>query len=73
MLHEWRSAGSHMTKLKTVKDIPDGDRYGAFRGAYVKDLIKKEAIKWVKEYKDFNGFEATRFKQFHNITEEDLK
>ena len=63
-----------MTKLKTLKDL-DQD---ILEEKVIIDLIKKEAIKWVKF-----GFHKNKegkwiqwkfmFREFFNITEEDLK
>ena len=58
-----------MTKLKTVKDLGnDVNWIGRL-------ILKKEAIKWVKQDKDFDKKYPWRdiFMNFHNITEEDLK
>ena len=72
-------------KLKTLKDLEKETELRMSNGNVVRrnfDIIKAEAVKWVKE--KFNlkhtigcGFHADKgwleFTQFHNITEEDLK
>jgi len=59
-------------KLKTLKDIDHilDASCGKAEKFYRESLIKKEAIKWVKEY-PFT-FTKETFMEFHNITEEDL-
>ena len=58
-------------KLKTLKDIYGNKANGQIS---VKEL-KAEAVKWVKMLKEHNGeiFAFASFKDFFNITEEDLK
>ena len=55
-------------QLKTLKDM--GSRYSKL---VHKKTLKIEAIKWLmsKDTEDINGW--TAFKDFFNITEEDLK
>ena len=71
-----------MTKLKTLKDLRVPYPYYNGDEKILRDLIKKEAIKWGKEglslsYKDI-GYAQARIeirwiKHFFNITEEELK
>ena len=75
-----------MTELKTLKDI----YLGACGGNYcyvndeAKEILKAEAVKWVKYYKGFQhkfgiGWDSNidgvvnAFKEFFNLTEDDLK
>lgn len=65
-------------KLKTLKDIEVSNSLGNFSATYALSQIKKEAIKWVKEFNlthNYAEFELWReqFIRFHNISEEDLK
>ena len=67
------------TELKTVNELnfDEIDRKGIDQGCTFEDMVKKwlkkEAIKWVKYYKETH-FEAIayEFMKFHNITEDDL-
>ena len=70
-------------ELKTVKDLCDDDWYEE-EDIYnidanevvdvTKEELKQEAIKWVKEKNTItHAFDADDFKEFHNITEEDLQ
>ena len=55
-------------KLKTLKDIfaNESNQY--------EEILKQEAIKWVKTMREEKYFKAIPFiKNFFNITEEDLK
>jgi len=64
-----------MTELKTLKDIEiqcgGSPAYNAYE-------LKQEAIKWVKELRRKTGTTGSidyrlSFKEFFNITEDDLK
>lgn len=72
-----------MTELKTLKDLKD--KYLWF-GTMEYDLIRLEAIKWIKELSDYNtkAFQdyendgntssaVNWIKQFFNIKEEELQ
>ena len=67
-----------MTELKTLKDLKNLCFY--YRDKGIHDKIKAEAIKWVKHFKatgeyhpDYRDGAINVLKQFHNITEDDLK
>jgi hypothetical protein len=63
-----------MTKLKTLKDLDSHAWAG--RACYLKDELKQEAIKWVKNEK-YQGlyYESMKYfiTTFFNLTEDDLK
>jgi len=64
-----------MTELRTLKDLR---LYDYSDGCRCEELIKAEAVKWIKEYEKKNnyadyGIVIETFKHFFNITEEDLK
>ena len=68
-------------KLKTVKDIK---KKASMNSVEIED-IKKEAIKWVKKFKELEakavpryveymwGNTAKQFMEFHNITDAELE
>jgi hypothetical protein len=64
-----------MKELKTLKDL---NFYGCY-AKDIKDLLKQEAIKWVKEIQanttqDFSNLYLIKWiKKFFNLTEEDLE
>ena len=63
-------------KLKTLKDFEDMQVHeDGTPCILVFPLIKKEAIKWVKEEKDLFGItpETKRWMKRLNITEDELK
>lgn len=69
-----------MTKLKTLKDIKANMLSEVEQGEYVsRHLLKKEAIKWVKESRTLRAAGNKRelneysWMDFFNIKEEDLK
>ena len=70
-------AGVKMTELKTLKDLEDwknpNETWEGLKSLkQFRDELKKEAIKWVKEY----GWRNPRVDVlvvFFNLTEEDLK
>ena len=62
-----------MKELKTLKDIYIEPLTTIDNG---KDLLREEAIKWVKEMRAIDGvcYTAEQFiNHFFNLTEEDLK
>jgi len=71
-------------ELKTLEDIEPANIFDrnkfSTREGYTKlvdkEIVKKEAIKWVQEwYKGHDGwtvFNVRTFMKFHNIAEEDL-
>ncbi len=56
-------------KLKTLNDLNFGD--------WIKEDIKEEALKWVKEFRSkdkiYFDITSTWFQKFFNITEDDLQ
>ena len=68
-------------KLKTLKDLERYNEWEGFEGHVEFRELKQEAIKWVKFYMDKEKKTDMRmyrlliieFRNFHNITEEDLK
>jgi hypothetical protein len=64
-------------KLKTLKDLIwyEGCRYDLSTMESFTWKLKQEAIKWVKEFEKDEGAPqaAFWFKNFFNLTEEDLK
>ena len=78
-----------MTELKTLKDLKKNFPYDKATGSITRGFmieefekrIKQEAIKWVKFMEKLDTAEdmiyekdwKKIFKEFHNITEEDLK
>lgn len=67
-------------KLKTLKDLgmkylkPPISETGYCMGMDIVDKreLKKEAIKWVKDEDKLSPSAKAGFKEFHNITEDDL-
>jgi len=68
-----------MSELKTLKDIRFVQSANCDEEDKTKNRLRQEAIKWVKncncEHRTFPGicFACRRFKEFFNLTEEDLK
>ena len=77
-----------MTELKTLKDLSpfNPKECNGVEGLIQKNILKQEAIKWIKEgFKEIYELEGDKenvliikggietFKTFFNITEEDLK
>ena len=58
-------------KLKTLKDIEKSEKDYDFVFSLE---LKQEAIKWVKEMENYELINwEENFKEFHNITKEDLE
>ena len=63
-------------KLKTLKDLQEDPSNMRHCNWVVSSLdLKQEAIKWVKKFtkQGIHQWEMKLFKEFHNITKEDLK
>ena len=66
-------------KLKTLEDLDAIDLSDEIpelaRDRFISSIqLKNEAIKWVKEFEEAGELMTTYdFKEFHNITSEDLK
>ena len=64
-------------KLKTIKDLywfDLHDRKGYCNQVINIEDLKKEVIKWVKDFRERKDeIWESDFMNFHNITEEDLK
>ncbi len=64
-------------KLKTLKDLKFGNIPGINEKVFFESKLKKEAIKWVKDFHKKFEFANVRtiiwIEKFFNITSEDLE